>query len=205
MKRTFLLNSLIFVVACTWAAAFIIGGDKLPPRIFGSLGTVTTVAGFAVFVLDKWAWSWPGVSHVLKRPDLRGTWAGTITPLDPTTRQPKAPIEAYAVVRQSFTSVHLRLFTAESVSITLAADFVDEGDGVLILATVYRNEPKLSVTDRSAVHHGGTKLRLAAADGTALDGSYWTDRWTCGEMILRRRARSAATDFTTAKAASTSG
>ncbi len=200
MKRRFLVTSLLVVAACAWAATFLAAGEPVPARIFGSLGTVTTVALLAIFVFDAWAWTLPGVSSVLKRPDLRGTWAGQITPPDAITRQPTAPIEAYAVVRQTYTTIHMRLFTAESESVTLAAELVEDADGEQVFANVYRNEPRRAVADRSAMHHGGTRLRVVGADGAVLAGSYWTDRWTCGEVSLQRREREHATDFASAKA-----
>jgi hypothetical protein len=201
VRHRFLLRALVFVVACSWAATFVAAGEAVPSRLFSGLGTATTAAALAIFLFDIWAWRLPFIGGLIKRPDLRGTWAGTITPLDPTTKTPKPPVEAYAVVRQTYTTLHVRLFTAESVSISLVADLVDEADGAQLIATVYRNEPRRSVADRSAVHHGGTRLRIVGVDGGVMSGPYWTDRWTCGEMTLQRRAREVATDFETAKAA----
>jgi hypothetical protein len=47
---------------------------------------------------------------------------------------------------------------------------------------VYRNEPKLSVRDRSPIHYGAIVLDVQGDPVKELAGCYWTDRNSRGEL-----------------------
>jgi hypothetical protein len=91
-------------------------------------------------------------------PDLNGTWKVAIHPTAPETSPEK--VIAYMVIRQTFSTVSLRLFTAESHSETLSARVVRCDDGTCNLAAVYRNTPRLQARDRSPLHHGALLLNV---------------------------------------------
>jgi hypothetical protein len=90
-------------------------------------------------------------------------------------------------VRQTFSSLSMRLMTSESTSELVAARVLVAADGVSKVVGVYVNQPKLSVRNRSAIHYGGLLLDVHGDPPTALEGSYWTDRDTRGTMHLSDR------------------
>jgi len=190
------LVALVALAAVVWAADLIRHGWSITGSFFSPISLVVTVLAGVLVAFDQTAWSWPGVRSLAKRKDLRGTWRGTIASnwARPETGTGIAPIEAYLVVRQTFSTLHLRLLTVEAQSMTLVATLVAETDGTCMVAAIYRGEPRLAVRDRSAIHHGGMLLRVDAA-GRSLAGSYWTDRRTHGELEFHFLSRELAGDF----------
>ena len=90
-------------------------------------------------------------------------------------------------MRQRFWRVSIRLLTRESASSSLVANFKADADGVHQLIYVYANTPRPGVRDRSEVHYGAVVLGAPRNPNEALEGHYFTDRKTRGEMCFRRR------------------
>lgn len=95
------------------------------------------------------------------------------------------------------------MMTAESQSVTETAGLLRESDGSVLVKGMYLNDPKSSVRGRSAMHNGGLILRVGGPPATVLEGHYWTDRNTKGEIELRFVGRKRAGDFGTARALAT--
>lgn len=202
MIGRFPLTILIGIVAVIWALVLSSHGWAIPSSFFGPLSIAVSVISAILVVFESWAWAWPGIRALSKRPDLRGTWTGTIrSNWEGGTETAKgSPIKAYLAIHQTFTTLHLRVLTAESQSLTLAASLICEPDGVFAIHAVYRNEPKLSVRSRSPMHHGGLVLRLEGPPPEAMSGHYWTDRHSDGELEFRLVSRKRADDYRTAQA-----
>lgn len=112
--------------------------------------------------------------------ELKSSW------VNPETGKVIDPICGYAVIRQSLTSLSLRLMTKESRSV-LVAHSIDqqEDEGLFKLVGVYRNEPKIELQGvRSEIHHGSFALEIHGSPVYELQGHYWTDRGTKGGMKL---------------------
>ena len=131
--------------------------------------------------------------------DLRGTWRGILTSawIDPQTGTPPAPKTAYLVIRQTFSSTSATLLTDEMTSRSLFAR-VTRTDGAVSLDYMYLSRPKLRVEHRSRMHHGSTTFDVAGRPAERLDGRYWTDRDSKGELIMTHRVSPTADDFGTA-------
>lgn len=151
------------------------------------VGTISVV----VTLFNKYAWAWSIFNGwYIKRPDLRGTWEVELRSswVDPKTGQRIPAIVAYAVIRQTMTSLSLRLMTPESRSKSIAYSIDQEGDGLFRLAAVYRNEPRIELQGvRSEIHHGAFTLEMHGRPVESLEGHYWTDRGTKGAMTLYNR------------------
>lgn len=104
------------------------------------------------------------------------------------------------VIRQTFSTLNLRLFTEESHSQLVGTEIVCSADGEYCVSAVYRNEPRFEVRNRSAMHYGALWLRVIGAPEEKLQGHYWTDRGTAGEMQLRQRQNATFHDFNSARA-----
>jgi hypothetical protein len=146
---------------------------------------------------EKWGWKWRMLHPwFVERPNLIGTYKGEILShwINPTTGKRPAAIPAYLVIRQTFSTVHVRVHTAESQSISLVGSFLKSDDGRLELFYTYRNEPRMEVRSRSPIHYGGTKLSIGR-QADQVEGSYWTDRQTVGELRFNRIDRTTCHNF----------
>ena len=108
--------------------------------------------------------------------------------VDPTTGTTKPLIDTFAVVRQTAFTIHIRLYTVESESVSLASSFVKSDDGRQDLMFTYLNEPKQSKRSQSPIHYGGIRLKISH-DHHQLTGIYWTDRKTVGDVEFTRISR----------------
>ena len=148
---------------------------------------------------DHFIWRIPKLGRdVSNRPDVRGTWRGTLAShwIDPETNERVPPdTDVYLVVRQTFWKVTAVLITRESKSCSTTATVDDDGCGQYQLVAVYRNTPRAALRHRSEVHHGSFKLDISGEPVTRLEGYYWTDRNTMGELQFDRRFKHTVESF----------
>jgi SMODS-associating 2TM, beta-strand rich effector domain len=132
--------------------------------------------------------------------NVRGTWQGTLTTQwkDPASGVTPAPKSAYLVVRQTFTSVSVTMFTDESRSHS-SLGRVWSADDQTTLDYMYLNGPDNSLEHRSRIHHGSTSLYVTGRPATRLRGHYWTDRDSRGELDLGKRSKKFAEDVDSAE------
>jgi len=200
MIKRFPLTLLVLSAGGIWALVLSGNGWVIPLSFFAPLSIVVGAMSLLLLLFNNWAWAWPGISLVAKRPDLRGTWKGVIRSSWRGSDGPNLGIYgAYIVVYQTYTDLHLRLLTRESQSITLAASLICEPDGVYSIHAVYRNEPKQLIRSRSEIHRGGFVLRVGGSSSEQMAGDYWTDRQTFGELELQRVSKERVGDFRTAE------
>lgn len=159
--------------------------------IYKSAPTVLILLNAAVFVFDRWLWKIPLLyPWFVPNPNLNGTFKGMLESswVDPTTGTTKPLIDTFAVVRQTAFTIHIRLYTVESESVSLASSFVKSDDGRQDLMFTYLNEPKQSKRSQSPIHYGGIRLKISH-DHHQLTGIYWTDRKTVGDVEFTRISR----------------
>ncbi|MBK5220278.1 MAG: hypothetical protein JJE35_10915 [Thermoleophilia bacterium] len=196
------VQALVLVVAGVYLASYLIRG--LPTsELFAPIGATGAAASLFVLAFDHFLWRIPRVGRKLsKRPDIRGTWRGQLASnwVNPETGQRIDPDpEVYLVVRQTFWSVTANLITKESKSCSTTATIEDDGCGQYQFVAQYRNTPRASVRERSEVHHGSFKLDVGGEPVDRLEGYYWTDRNTMGELEFDRRSGKAVDSFTHAQ------
>lgn len=186
------ISSFIGLTVAVWLVA--LWAQGMPVLSWAFLRPFSIVVGtisVVVTLFNKYAWAWSIFNGwYVKRPDLRGTWKVELRSswVDPKTNEGIPPIVAYAVIRQTMTSLSLRLMTPESRSKAIAYSIDQEGDGLFRLAAVYRNEPRIELQGvRSEIHHGAFALEIHGRPVESLEGHYWTDRETKGAMTLHNR------------------
>jgi len=188
MNRTQIaaLLALAVIVWGLWLlfAGVPVGMEHLAP-FSGTVSVVVLImAGF-----NKWFWKWK-IFHgwLVVRPVFTGTWKAELVSnyVLPETGVKIPPIPAYLVVRQTYLNVSVRLFSAETSSRLLAGQLQQSDDGEWVFYGVYWDTPRVAVRDRSQIHHGAVELRLGGADQISqLEGHYWTDRGTMGDIHAR--------------------
>lgn len=120
-------------------------GIRIDADVRRGLAYLPTLATFLLLVWDLWAWRWPLIWRASSRPRIDGLWAVALLPTA-ESRIPKGgnrgPIPAYLIVKQTYWTTALRLFTAESSSISRSFFWDDvHGTGTGWLTFVYDNTP----------------------------------------------------------------
>lgn len=197
MKR----NIFIRVVAAIVLGVFSIGTWITSGKLdvgwlrFFSAGVLVATALLATW--DLWLWRLPPIQRIPGVPrSVRGTWKGTLTSFwqDPATGKRIDPKSAYLAVRQTSTLVSVKLLTDESKSSSSLAA-VSVPDGTAVLDYLYLNRPKASFEHKSRMHHGSTVLDIIGNPAKRLDGRYWTDRDSRGELSFTERSKKIADDY----------
>lgn len=192
------LSAILLVAAALWGGMLVFEGVAVNGTWFRPFSTVVGVLLLLLVAFDIWAWRWRLLrGWFVPRPDLRGTWRVELQSdwKNPATDTGVSAIRAYFVIRQTFSSLSVRMLTAESASELVAAEISKASDGTYRLAAVYRNEPKLSVRDRSPIHYGAFVLDVQGDPAKDLAGHYWTDRNSRGELRTLARHDSIAGSF----------
>jgi len=134
-----------------------------------------------------WAWKWKiFYPWLVPFPNLSGNWEGTIKSNWKEKELEPLPIEVS--ITQNFFNVQVRIKTKESRSYSIGASFdIDNERGFQQLFYTYLNTPKAGVRERSEIHYGSTILNFDGFKVTKMDGEYWTDRETTGEITLNKK------------------
>lgn len=141
--------------------------------LFGYAGEAISVAVIFAGIYEKVLWR---INPFENTPKLAKRYTGTLkSSYDHIER--KASLE----IRQTLLSVRVILITNESKSKSLSAS-IDEILGEMQLTYCYLNTPKSEYRYRSEIHYGTATLSLA--NPMTLDGQYYTDRKTNGDMVF---------------------
>jgi hypothetical protein len=196
MPSRILVQALVLVVGVVYLVFFALAnkplGDVLHP-----LGAAASAATLFVLAFEHFIWRAPGFGRLTRRPNIRGTWRGRLASdwLDPETgKQLAADPEVYLVITQTYWTIGARLLTSESSSTPVNA-VLERSEGTTRLSLIYRNEPRQSLRKRSPIHYGAVVLSIAQHPTLRLEGNYWTDRRTTGELVFENHNRRAVTDF----------
>ncbi len=198
------LSTLVYTIVAILAIALFVDGAQSTGHIFKPCGTVITITGVLLIAFDKWVWRCRFLHPwFVVRPFIKGTWKGVLTSeyIDPTTGAPISPIEVYLVIRQTYFTIHMRLFTKESSSETLAMEIPKAADGVYTVASIYRNTPRLNHRDHSPIHHGAMLIHVEGDPVTRLRAEYWTDRLTRGQIDFEAKCEQIYFEFDAASKA----
>lgn len=198
---------ILAITVVVWGALLFVQGVTLKASYLRPYSLVVGILIFLEIAFDRWLWRIPVVARVLRCPVLRGTWKGQLrsTWKDPRTRQSIEPIDVFLVVHQTYSTVSVRLVTAESSSRSLVASLQTPRDDVPTLSSTYQNVPDLLRQDHSRIHHGALMLDVQGQPANRLEGCYWTDRDTKGELVLGSRSREIYTSFEEASTSRWSG
>ncbi|MEV4453591.1 Cap15 family cyclic dinucleotide receptor domain-containing protein [Streptomyces mirabilis] len=86
---------------------------------------------------------------------------------------------------QTYWTLHATLRTAESASRSDNATIVKtDGSGIAEVRFLYDNTPRTEYRQRSPRHSGACRLSVTGRTPQSITGSYFTDRFTAGDMDL---------------------
>lgn len=193
-----------YIVTGAWSAVILIAGIKLPGTASKVLGVAPSVIVVLFAIFDNWLWHVGPIKRLVKRPDLNGTWKGTLTSLRADGGGQEithAPIPIFLVIRQSYLDLSVTLLSQESRSRSIAGLVQVNHPDDFTVYYHYTNEPVLSFRDRSPAHSGGAKLDIAGVAPLSLDGEYWTNRRTRGIFTAKRASNKRYGTYAEASAA----
>lgn len=192
-----LIRVLVVIVSVVFVVGSWIATGAPNTSLFSFFSIAVFVCTVLVMLWDKWIWKskfaqmLPGVSR-----NLSGTWEATLESfwINPATGSSPPAKTIYMVVRQTSSSASVTLISDESKSKSSLARVVEE-DGSWWLHYVYTNEPRLEFREQSPIHHGSAVLAVTGSPAKRLEGGYWTDRDSKGQLKLLRRSKKLAEDF----------
>lgn len=153
---------------------------------FGLIPKVITLDLIAITIFVKWLWRWKRFrGWLVPFPDLNGTWLGEIRSewIDQEKSKKIPPIPAMLTVRQTFFYTSCVMQTKEMRSGSYGEEFqIDEERQIKQFIYSYVSRPKISLQERSNIHHGTVLFEVIESPKMKLKGGYWTDRKTIGEM-----------------------
>lgn len=201
VKRSIVVRVVAGVVVAVFSLGTWVTSGELDVAWLSFFSAAVFVATILLACWDLWLWRIPLVQRIPGVPrSVRGTWKGTLTSfwVDPVTGERIAPKNAYLVVRQSSTLVSVKLLTDESKSSSSLAS-ISVPDGTAVLDYLYLNRPRASVDHRSRMHHGSTVLDVIGNPAKRLEGRYWTDRDSRGELVFLNCSKKIVDDYLDAK------
>jgi hypothetical protein len=202
MKSDAQIKIVVFLSVFSLVLILYLQGQSIIKPSVHAFSWIVTVVSLSLLAWEKWIWHWKFLYVLSKRPDLRGTWKGEVKSLwiDPNTNQPRGTTEVYVVFRQNYSSLDLRLFSAESSSVSLSANIVTDTESIHSVAVTYLNTPSISHLSHSPIHHGGMLLNVRGGKIVKqMDGKYWTDRLSTGELFIKEHSPRVADGFDDAK------
>jgi hypothetical protein len=173
------VRAVIALAALVWALIAFVSGQPLEWSWAKSLGLVTAIVVGALLLYDHWLWRWPGIRRLHRRPVLRGTWKSELRTSYPGRRD--EVIEAYLVVRQTFSKICVDMLFDRSQSTSMSGDLVRE-NGRCVLYYVFRSDKQTLERDENPPARGAAQLTVAIRPSQHLEGDYWMEHGTHGRV-----------------------
>lgn len=204
MATKFQIQAIIGIAVVVWAVMLLVQGVSLKASYLQPYSFAVGAAILLLFAFDRWLWRIPVVARLCNCPVLQGTWKGELrsTWVNPSTSEGIPPISVFLMIRQTYSTISMRMMTKESTSRSLVASLETPRNDIARASSTYQNIPGLLMQGRSRIHHGALMLEVQGNPAERLVGSYWTDRDTKGEVTLGSRSRKLYTSFEEASAAS---
>jgi len=202
--------STLLIIAVTvwgvflWFLGIELSWDHAKPYTF-TLGFLTAL----VWLFDKYLWQFGFFSFLDTRPSLQGTWRVELnsTYRNPNNGEPSKTVEAFAVIRQTYSMLSIRIMSEESESFLVASRVEKNEDGTFYIYGVYQSDPKIHKRGQAAqhgkvseIHYGSFKYKLIGTPVEQIDGHYWTDRHTNGSIKFVDRRKALFDSYEKAKA-----
>jgi hypothetical protein len=188
-RPTALARTITLIVSGIYSIVLFMLGFEWPGWWRFVVSFLPTLAVIGVVAWDLWLWRLTGVQQLVRRPDLRGLWRVTLTP-HADSHIPdggnRGPIAGFLEVQQSFWAIHLRMYTDHSSSKSTATTWMPAYESAVDnLTFTYDNIPKVSESHRSMRSAGASNLMPTSLKPEEVEGTYFTDRYTKGDMLLK--------------------
>jgi hypothetical protein len=192
------------IASVIWLALSIVGAVNGGPGVILALSDLIPLLLILASAFERWGWRWQRLHpHLVGQPVVSGTWRGDLESFwaDPDRGGQHPPIKTvYLTIRQTLTTVFVRLLTDESASDQMAGSVQKTPSGNWVISYTYANTPKLGLRKQSPLHLGGAALTIYGEPATRIEGEYWTDRDSKGTLTMAVRVPAIAPGFAEAQA-----
>ena len=183
---------IIIIATSVWGGFLWILGIELTWDHATPFSFTLTVTTLCVGLFNRYLWRFWLVQRLIRRPDLNGTWRVSLQSsyTRPGSRELVDEVQGFAVVRQTFSSISIRLMTEQAESFLVASSFDVQSDGTTYVYGVYQSDPSIHLrSGESEIHYGSFKYKVIGRLPSEMIGQYWTDRNTKGSISLSGRKR----------------
>lgn len=185
------INIFVFLTVVIWFLINYLSGNNLTFEILKPFGTTAGILILLYNLFDLYIWKFPYVNpYLVKKPDISGTWKIKLVSnwINPETNKRNEPSTIYLAVKQTFSTVHIRVYTKNSESEEFFSQIVRTNDERYKLISVYQNIPQRIFREKSPIHMASFIKYINGDKDKSLKGSYWTDRGTAGESYSIARS-----------------
>lgn len=152
-------------------------------EIWNALGKTVTLSLLLFTIFIKRLWRCKIFRFIIPIPYLGGEWDGI---LRYNWKGQEGEKTIKLIIRQSLFHIQFTITTDESISRSCSASFnIDESRDENEVIYSYYNQPSITHRNHSPIHYGAARLNIVD-NNTKLEGHYWTDRKTVGELIFHR-------------------
>jgi hypothetical protein len=170
----------IGLAAGVWVVILLLTGGKVDTGWAQLLGYASSIVVLLLLAFDRWIWCWPYVRRVVGRVSIRGTWRAELRS-NYQARQDDV-IEAYLVIRQTYSEVSVVVLTDRATSTSRGAE-LGCVNGRWTLAYLYTSTKHADAPDRDTNPHARGAAELTVGSAPAhLEGDYWTEVGTTGRL-----------------------
>jgi hypothetical protein len=192
------VRAIVVAAAITWAGIALAVGEELTWSMTRPLGLTMSVVVAGALAYEKWMWRWPLLNRLSGRPDLNGTWkAQQSSSFHPADGE---PIECYLSITQTLSSIRVLGLYDVSNSTAMAAA-LSEQDDMLVLSYLFRSQKRILQQGDNPTQRGAATLVVARHPQLQLEGDYWMEHGTRGQIVTVGRARQRFHTFASARAA----
>ncbi len=197
------ISALLLVAVVVWGAFLWLLGIQLTWDHAKPFSLTLAALTSAWWLFNKYLWNrWP-CTRFGNPPDLTGTWRVELKSSYKSPAGDAVPaVKAYAVVRQTYSTLSIRLMTEQSESHLVASSVDQNADGTTFIYGVYQSDPSILLRSKvSEIHYGSFKYKVIGCPPSEVIGHYWTDRSTNGSIRFYDRAAAHHDSFASAEAA----
>lgn len=152
-------------------------------NIWKALGKTVTLSLLIFTIFVKHLWRYRIFRFIIPIPYLGGEWDGILR-YNWNGKEIEKSIQL--TIRQSLFHIQFLIKTDESISRSCSASFnIDKLRGENEVIYSYSNQPSIIHRDHSPIHYGAVRLRIDD-NSLKLEGYYWTDRKTVGELVFHK-------------------
>lgn len=153
-------------------------------EIWKALGKTVTLSLIIFTIFIKHLWRYKFFRFFIPIPYLGGEWDGILR-YHWNGQAGEKPIKL--TIRQSLFHIQFIIKSDESTSRSCSTSFnIDELRGENEVIYSYSNQPSIIHRDQSPIHYGAARLNIVD-NNSKLEGYYWTDRKTVGELVFNKR------------------
>lgn len=178
--------TIVGIASVIWLALSIVGAANGGPTAILVVSDLIPTLLIGMSLFERWGWRWSRLHpHIVGQPVVHGTWRGDLESFWKDEAGVSPPVKTvYLTIRQTLTTVFVRLMTDESASDQMAGSVQKQPSGNWVIAYTYANTPKLGLRKQSPPHLGGAALAIYGEPPARIEGEYWTDRDSKGTLTL---------------------